>query len=148
MRPTFNIWVFAIITDEQEHVLLCHRHDYNIWDLPGGGLENGESPWAGVIREVKEETGLEVEVRRLIWVYSKPHKDEVVFLFACSVIGGKITLTDEAKDIQYFSPDALPKNTAPKQIERIADYFTSTTETVLKIQGGKSTKERIKEGKL
>ena len=148
MRPTFTIWAFAIITDAEDRVLLCLRHDYDIWNLPGGGLESGESPWEGVVREVKEETGLEAEVTRLVGVYSKPDKDEIVFLFTCKVIWGEITLNDEAKDIQYFAHDALPKNTPPKQVERIDDYFSGQTETVLKIQGGKSTIELIKEGKL
>ena len=148
MRPTFNVTVQAIITDEEDRILLCLRHDYNVWNLPGWGLESGESPWEGVLREVKEETGLDAEVTRLVAMYSKPDKDEMVFLFTCKVLWGELTLNDEAKDIQYFSRDALPENTVPKQIERIEDYFSGQTETLLKIQGGKSTKERIKEGKL
>ena len=68
-------------------VLLVHRSDYDLWNLPGGGLEKGESPWQGVIREVKEETGLNVSVTRLAGVYSKPDVDEIVFSFECKIIG-------------------------------------------------------------
>ena len=56
MKSTFTIGVFGIIRDEQNRVLLCLRNDYDLWNLPGGTLEQGESPWQGVIREVKEET--------------------------------------------------------------------------------------------
>lgn len=58
----FKIGVFGIIIDEQNRVLLCHRRDYDLWNLPGGGLEKNEAPWEGVVREVKEETGLRVKV--------------------------------------------------------------------------------------
>lgn len=148
MGHLFAIGVFAIIQDEKNRVLLCLRHDYDIWNLPGGALEKWESPWAWVIREVKEETGLDVEIVRLAGVYSKPHKDEVVFSFVCRIIGGIITLNDEAKDIQYFALDDIPKNTVPKQVERIHDFFSPNEATVMKIQTGKGCMELIKEGKL
>ena len=60
MRQEFKISVFGIIKNEENRVLLCLRNDYNIWNLPGGGLEKGETPWQGIIREVKEETGLNI----------------------------------------------------------------------------------------
>ncbi|MDP2656414.1 MAG: NUDIX hydrolase [bacterium] len=123
MKPTFTIGVFGIIRDDQDRVLLVLRNDYDLWNLPGGGLEKGESPWEGVIREVKEETGLDIQVTRLAGVYSKTDKDEIVFSFECKVAGGQITLNDEVKDIQYFALGDIPKNTSPKQVERIKDLF-------------------------
>lgn len=54
----FQIGVFATITDSEGRVLLVHRTDCDWWCQPGGGLEHGESPWQGVVREVREETGL------------------------------------------------------------------------------------------
>lgn len=57
----FTIGVFAIIIDSQERVLFCHRRDYDFWNLPGGGVESGESPWDALVREIKEETGLEAK---------------------------------------------------------------------------------------
>ena len=83
MKPTFTIGVFAIIHDDERRVLLCHRRDHDLWNLPGGALEHGEAPWDGVIREVREETGLEVEVSGLAGVYSKPEADDLVFSFLC-----------------------------------------------------------------
>ena len=73
-------------------MLLCHRRDHDLWNLPGGALEHGEAPWDGVIREVREETGLEVEVSGLAGVYSKPEADDLVFSFLC--LGGEIALSD------------------------------------------------------
>ena len=57
---------FALIFDDRDRVLLCLRDDLNIWNLPGGGVELGESPWEAVVREVEEETGLELIERGLL----------------------------------------------------------------------------------
>ena len=98
-KPRFTIGVFAILLDESRRVLLCHRRDFDLWNLPGGGLETGESPWTGVVREVREEAGLDVTVERLVGVYSKPESGEIVFSFLCRVVGGALTLTAEADQI-------------------------------------------------
>lgn len=148
MKQTFIIGVFGIIRDEQNRVLLCLRTDYDMWNLPGGGLEKGESPWDGTIREVKEETGFDVEIVRLSGVYSKPDKDEIILNFECKIIGGKATLNDEAKDIKWFTFDEIPHNTSPKHIERIRDLLENKSEAIMKVQSGKSSIELIKEGKI
>ena len=118
MKKTFTIGAFAIILDKQKRVLLCHRRDYDLWNLPGGGLEAGEAPWECVVREVKEEVGLKVKVAYLAGIYSKNNSD-IVFSFICKVISGKIKKTSEADEIKYFSFKDIPKNTSPKQVERI-----------------------------
>ncbi len=117
----FILGAFAIILDDQGRVLLSHRRDMDAWNLPGGGMEPGELPDEAAIRETREETGLEVAVERLVGVYGKPSGDELAFAFACLVIGGALTLTDESDDNRYFSPEALPRNTIPRHVERIRD---------------------------
>ena len=148
MKTQFIIGAFGIIFDEQKRVLLVHRKDYDLWNLPGGTMENGESPWDGLKREVKEETGLEVEIFKLAGVYSKPDKNEVVFSFICKTISGNITLNDEADKIEFFEIDKLPPNTSPKQVERIGDAIANDGEAIFKVQTGKSSIELIKKGKL
>jgi len=139
MKSQFIIGAFGIIFDGQKRVLLCHRRDYDLWNLPGGGIENGESPWDGAKREVKEETGLEVKISKLAGVYSKLDKNEVVFSFVCEPIGGEITLNAEADKIEYFEIDKLPMNIPPKHVERIKDATASPNKVVFKIQTGKSS---------
>ena len=102
MKTQFTIGVFGIIFDEQGRVLLCHRRDHDLWNLPGGVLEAGESPLDGLKREVKEETGLIVEIFKLLGVYTKPVNNDIVFAFICNVTGGKIILNDEADRVEYF----------------------------------------------
>jgi ADP-ribose pyrophosphatase YjhB (NUDIX family) len=50
---------FATIFDDKRRVLLCRRRDIDAWNLPGGGVEAGETPWHAAVREVREEVGLE-----------------------------------------------------------------------------------------
>lgn len=133
---SFTIGAFAIILDSEQRVLLCHRKDHDVWNLPGGGVEDGEAPWDAVIREVREEVGVEVAISRLVGIYSKPDQRELVFSFACVVTGGTPALSDEADEIAYFSMADIPANTLPKQVERIHDALRRATEPVLKSQPG------------
>lgn len=134
MKPTFTIGSFGIICDENHRILLVHRTDIDFWNLPGGGVEQGEAPWEACVREVKEETGLDVEISRMIGTYSKPDKNEIVFSFECKIISGKITLNEEARDIRYFDIDKIPTNTIKKQVERIKDYAKNSNDLIMTIQ--------------
>lgn len=140
----FSIGAFAIIFDAQNQVLLCHRRDMDMWNLPGGGVESGELPTEAVIRETKEESGLEVIVKRLVGVYGKKDKNELVFAFVCQVAGGELTLTDEADDLRYFSLGALPVNTLPKQVERIQDALLPDLQPVFRVQTAPSGREWLR----
>ena len=134
---------FAVIFDEQDRVLLCHRRDMDAWNLPGGGVEDHETPWDAAVREVREEVGLDVEVTRLTGLYWKPATDELVFNFECRITAGSPTTSDEADAIEYFPTTALPANTAPKQVERIADALTRATAPFLRSQSGPSVRDVI-----
>src|SRR5258708_35971612 len=67
--------VAAFICNDQGEVLLQRRTDNNQWGLPGGAMEPGEEPADAVIREVWEETGLEVIPEKIIGVYRGPYLD-------------------------------------------------------------------------
>src|SRR5512140_2105146 len=103
----------AAIFDEHGRILLTRRTDNGQWCLPGGGVESGESVAEACEREVFEETGLRVRVKRLIGVYSHPdqlviypdgNKAFIVALhFEAEVTGGKLGLSDETTDFGYFT---------------------------------------------
>jgi 8-oxo-dGTP diphosphatase len=123
----------AIIQDEEGRVLLIRRGDGRGWSLPGGMMEPGERIAEAVVREVWEETGLEVEPVRLVGVYSDPahthitfpNGDEVHFVsstFACRVVGGRLRPDgDESLEVAYFAPEALPGGVIGDHERRIRD---------------------------
>ncbi|MBV9691101.1 MAG: NUDIX domain-containing protein [Ktedonobacteraceae bacterium] len=129
----FRIGVYALIF-ENGQVLLAHRRDIDWWNLPGGGMEVGETVDEALRREVREETGLEVELEQLVGVYSKPQKQEVVLTFRCRVTGGILTSTEESRVCRYFVPDALPENTLPKHRQRVEDALLQQPQTILRAQ--------------
>lgn len=129
----FRIGVFALIFDG-ERILLGLRRDIDWWNLPGGGMEVGETVDEALCREVREETGLEVDVEQLVGVYSKPQKQEIVLAFRCRVIGGTLQATEELREIRYFEPDALPQNTLPKHRQRIQDALLNQPAAVIRTQ--------------
>lgn len=121
------VGVTAVVVSEEGDVLLHRRADDGRWCTPGGILEPEEEPARAVVREVREETGLEVEVERLSSVVAQephtyPNGDRVQFLdlaFRCRPVGGAPDATgDETLDVGWFAPDALPD--MPRRIiERI-----------------------------
>lgn len=148
MNHAFKIGAFAVIFDEQGRVLLSHRTDMDLWNLPGGTMELGETPWETVTREVTEETGLTAEIIRLTGIYSKPDKDDIVFCFACRITGGELTLSDEADQHGWFALDEMPLKTSTKHAERIRDAAANHSDVCLRRQVGPSSRELIAAGKL
>ena len=123
----------AIIFNELGEVLLELRSDNGFWGLPGGAVDVGESVEQGVKREVLEETGLRVSIRRLVGVYSDPANQtisaypdghivqHVTTAFECTRDGGDLRMSDESTDIGYFDARALPENTLAPHAQRIRD---------------------------
>jgi ADP-ribose pyrophosphatase YjhB (NUDIX family) len=112
----------AVIHEGQ--VLLTKREDFEIWCLPGGQVEEGESLVQAAIRETKEETGLDVELTRLVGVYSRigGFPDVHAVLYAARPISGEIRLQPgETVDARYFSVDDLPVEIMLGQKQRILD---------------------------
>ena len=132
-KAQFRIGVFGIII-EDGNVLLGLRRDIDWWNLPGGGMELGETVDEALQREVLEETGLQVRVGRLVGVYSKPQKQEMVLTFLCQIAGGELTETEELLECRFFAPDALPAKTLPKHAERVRDAFLNLPEAVIRAQ--------------
>jgi len=125
-------------------VLLQRRDDNRRWGLPGGGVDPGESVRTAIVREVREETGLEVEPLRLIGVYSDPANHQVITypdgnvihyvsaVFECAVRGGALVCGAESLELEYFAPDALPEDTLPISRIRIVDALARRVEAFVR----------------
>ncbi|MBR4085095.1 MAG: NUDIX hydrolase [Lachnospiraceae bacterium] len=114
------ILVFAggCILNEEGKVLLQRRADTAKWGFPGGAIELGETPEMAVIREAKEETGLDVEVGNLIGIYTDsemkyPSGDEahsICIAYELKTTGGELFGDrEETLELQYFALNELPE---------------------------------------
>jgi 8-oxo-dGTP diphosphatase len=134
-KPTHRVGAFAIIFDDAGKVLVSRRSDSGWFNLPGGGVEPDESVPEGLVREVREETGLEVEVGRLVGVYSKPQKHELVLTFRARVIGGELMPSDEADYHTWVRGDELDGvKLLPKHRERVDDALRDQPAAIVKDQ--------------
>ena len=107
----------AAIFDQHGRILLTRRADNGQWCLPGGRMESGESAAEACEREVWEETGLKVRVKRLVGVYSHPdqlvvypdgNKAHIVALhFEAEITGGELGLSNETTDFGYFTLEEM-----------------------------------------
>ncbi len=133
-RARFRIGVFAVIERDGRY-LLARRRDIGWWNLAGGGLEYGETVEEGLAREVREEIGVEIEVVRLIGVYSKPRKREVVLTFLCRLAGNAQPGTsDEVSEVAWFLPEAFPADLLPKHRQRLDDALLARPEAIIRAQ--------------
>jgi mutator protein MutT len=111
----------ACIRDEEGHILLLRRSEEDsLWGFPGGAMEPGEGLAEAVVREVREETGLDVEPIALMGVYSSPEYafvypngdqvQPVTIFFQCHVTGGRLQPDMcEIVEARFFGPsDELP----------------------------------------
>jgi ADP-ribose pyrophosphatase YjhB (NUDIX family) len=97
-------------------VLLQRRRDHDVWALPGGAVERGETIAEAIVREVEEETGCRTEVLRLTGVYSDPAQTTITYpsgdvaayvsvCFECRHVGGEPRATEESSDARWFAPE-------------------------------------------
>lgn len=122
----------AFVLNAEGRLLLQRRADNGYWNLPGGGLEVGESITQACEREVREETGLIVEVVRLVGVYSDPGITTIGYpdgnrvqylscLFECRLVGGVLLVDAESLELGFFDCEDLPDPFAPFHRIRVSD---------------------------
>ncbi len=107
-------------------VLVLRRNPPPGWALPGGFVEYGESLERAAVREAREETGLDVELTRLLGVYSSPGRDPRFHTVATVFVGrasGAPTGGDDAREARVFDPRGLPSPMAFDHAGIVADYL-------------------------
>lgn len=116
--------VAAIIRDNEKKILLVKNAENGIWGLIGGAIDLGETPAEAVVREVYEESGLNIEPQNIVGVfggknfrYIYPNGDQVEYLivvFNCEVISGKLSAQDgEISEFRYFPVEEMPDPVIP-----------------------------------
>jgi 8-oxo-dGTP diphosphatase len=98
------------VTDAGEVMLLRRGTEpgRGLWAQPGGFMEIDETVHEGAIRETLEETGLVVEPREIVGLYTRSEAAIVVIAFVAAIVGGAPTRTPEALEIRPFAPEAIP----------------------------------------
>lgn len=114
---SIKVAVSALVQDEQGRILLIRRSDNGKYSVPGGGLEAGETVAQAVVREVREETGIEVDVTELVGVFSNPEhviayddgevRQEFSICFRAQPIGGKLRTSEESSEVEWVRPAEL-----------------------------------------
>ena len=138
----------AIVTNDEGKILLHRRSDNDLWAVPGGAMDIGESIGETVVREVKEETGFDVVVRWLAGIYVNAGRRKIAFSFVCKVAGGKKKTSDESDAVKYFEFEHIPRYTYPYHVARIKDVLDKPGRIHLKLEHGPSPKKLLKQGKL
>lgn len=114
------ILVFAggCLFDEEDRVLLQRRGDSGKWGFPGGAIELGETPEMAAIRELREETGLDVRVTGLLGIYTDadmayPNGDQahsILIAYELESVGGALKCDqDETLELRYFALEDMPE---------------------------------------
>lgn len=118
----------------ENKILLTKREDFETWILPSGGVENGESIAQAAIRETKEETGLEVELTKLVGIYSRLGNMAPVHavLFVAKPIGGEIKCqVGETIAVEWFAFDEIPSPLSAGHKKRIEDATAGISGTTV-----------------
>jgi 8-oxo-dGTP pyrophosphatase MutT (NUDIX family) len=124
----------AIVVNDEGKILVHRRSDNDLWALTGGAMEIGESIAETAIREVKEETGLDVKPEYIIGIYTDPRhvlafsngevRQEFSLCFACSLVSGTISVSDESFEVAFLSSREIEHlNMHPSIRLRIKHYL-------------------------
>jgi ADP-ribose pyrophosphatase YjhB (NUDIX family) len=124
----------AVVVDGQNRILLQRRSDSGNWALPGGAMDIGETLAGSAIREVKEETGFDVQVERIVGIYSDPAhvfayddgevRQEFSICLACAITGGSLQVSSESTAVEFFAFEVVADLQMHESVRiRIRDYL-------------------------
>jgi ADP-ribose pyrophosphatase YjhB (NUDIX family) len=132
----------AVVTDGEGWILLHRRRDNDMWALPGGVTELGESIGECAVREVHEETGLAVEIAGIVGVYSDPRhvfayddgevRREFSICFACRIRSGEVAVSEESSDVRFFAAEQIAELPMVDNIRRRVDDYLAGSMPVIR----------------
>jgi len=109
--------VTAIVVNDADELLLIHKSDNDLWALPGGGHDIGESIADTVVREVEEETGIDVQVTGVVGFFTDPRhvmayddgevRQQFSICFTTRLLGGASRPSSESKEVRWVSVEDL-----------------------------------------
>jgi 8-oxo-dGTP diphosphatase len=116
-----------VVVMQADQVLLIQREDWQVWALPGGSIDPGESAAQAAVREVKEESGFDIVLERMVGLYAMPdvaaigQADHAVVFSGRVISGSLLTATNETLNAAFFALDSLPETLVWHHRIRIQD---------------------------
>jgi len=132
----------AVVVDSEGRILLQRRSDSGNWALPGGTMDIGETFAESAIREVKEETGFDVQIDRIVGIYSDPGhvfaysdgevRQEFNICLAATIVGGELAVSHESTDVRFVPLAEVASLTMHPSIRKRIDDYLSDRPPVLR----------------
>jgi 8-oxo-dGTP diphosphatase len=116
-----SVSVTGVVTDALGRVLLIQRRDNHHWEPPGGVLELDESGDDGLRREVREETGLNIEPVALTGVYKNMNRAIIALVFRCKITGGQPKTSDETESFRWVDESEIAQLASEAYAVRVLD---------------------------
>jgi 8-oxo-dGTP diphosphatase len=135
-QPRHSVSVSGVVTDDHGRALLIQRRDNQRWEPPGGVLELDESVEDGLRREVREETGLDVEPDTLSGIYKNMKRGIIALVFRCKVTGGQLATNDEVIAFRWADEDGIRQLTGEAYGVRLLDALRSSVAPVVRHHDG------------
>jgi ADP-ribose pyrophosphatase YjhB (NUDIX family) len=135
-QPRHSVSVAGIITDDHGRALLIQRADNHRWEPPGGVLELAEGIHDGLRREVREETGLDVEPIALTGVYKNLTRGIVALVFRCKITGGHLATNEEVTAFRWASQTDVASLMAEAYAVRVQDALRPDHPTAVRNHDG------------
>jgi ADP-ribose pyrophosphatase YjhB (NUDIX family) len=131
--------VSAFIQDDEGRILMIRRTDNDLYSIPGGQLELGETLAEAAVREVCEETGIECEVTGVVGLYSDPRhviayddgeiRQEFSICFRANIKGGSLRTSNESKEVRYVAVNDLTNLVVHPSIQLRIDHALNGNST-------------------
>ncbi len=134
--PRHSVSVAGIVVDDHGRALLIRRRDNHRWEPPGGVLELGETIHDGLRREIREETGLDIEPITLTGVYKNMARAIIALVFRCKITGGALATSDEAADFRWASEPEVPGLMPEAYAIRVLDALDDTAAAAVRPHDG------------
>jgi len=134
--PRHSVSVSGVIFDDHGRVLLIRRRDNQHWEPPGGVLELNETIPDGLRREIREETGLDIEPDALTGVYKNMPRGIIALVFRCKITGGHLSTNDEVTAFQWADRTDIQRFTSEAYAVRLLDALREGTTPAIRQHDG------------